>query len=99
MTLAVRVSSRASADIDEIWLRIARDSVDRADRFVDKLVTHLRTVLSASPFLGRSRDEFGEGLRSLVFQDYVIIYRVRKDAVEVIRILHGRRDLPGLLRG
>jgi toxin ParE1/3/4 len=30
------------------------------------------------------------------FEDYLVFYRVTDDALEVSRILHGARDLPGL---
>jgi toxin ParE1/3/4 len=31
------------------------------------------------------------------FQDYLIFYRIQDDRVEILRILHGARDLEGIL--
>ena len=36
------------------------------------------------------------GLRSLPLGNYIIFYRPIDDGIEVVRILHGARDLPPL---
>jgi plasmid stabilization system protein ParE len=41
--------------------------------------------------MGRTRPEFGEGVRSFVAESYVIYYRHDGDLV-IARVLHGRRD-------
>lgn len=46
----------------------------------------------------------GSGLADLrsrtlkAFGNYVVVYRVRSDAVEIVRVLHGARDLEQVLR-
>ena len=89
----IRISAEAEADLDAIWDYIANDSPTNADRFLERLVTTLTTTLSTLPFAGRSRDEFEAGLRSFPVENYIAFYRVRKDAVEIVRIIHGARDL------
>jgi toxin ParE1/3/4 len=89
----VRISAAAAIDLDEIWLHIASDSPANADRFLDRLVTTITDTLAAAPLAGRARDEFKVGLRSFPFERYLIFYRVPKDDVEIIRIIHGARDL------
>jgi plasmid stabilization system protein ParE len=37
-------------------------------------------------------------LRSILVRPYAVIYRVNDDAVEVVRVLHERRDLPTVLK-
>jgi toxin ParE1/3/4 len=96
MTL-VRISGAAADDLDEIWFYIASDSPLNADRFLDELVTSVTELLSVAPLAGRAREEFGTGLRSLPFHDYLIFYRVRDDDVDIVRIIHGRRDLHHIL--
>jgi toxin ParE1/3/4 len=49
--------------------------------------------------MGRTREELGPGLRSVLVQRYVLFYRVTTSGVEVLRILHGVRDLESLLDG
>ena len=89
----VRISADAENDLDAIWLYIANDSPLNADRFLDRLVSTLTTTLSTAPLAGRTRDEFGVGLRSFPIESYIGFYRVNKGAVEIVRIIHGARDL------
>ena len=53
-------------------------------------------MLERHPFGGRSRDELRAGLRSLLSDPYVIFYRVRDGVPEIVRVLHGRRDLDAI---
>ena len=93
MTLVV-ISDAARIDLDDIWLYIATDSPTNADRFLDRLVEVATGTLAVAPLSGREREELGEGLRSLPVESYLIFYRVKDNAVEVLRIIHGARD-PG----
>ena len=89
----VRISAEAEADLDAIWLYIANDSPINADRFLERLVTTLTTTLSTLPLAGRTREEFEAGLRSFPVESYIAFYRVRNNTVEIVRIIHGARDL------
>lgn len=82
----------ARSDLAEIWDYIADDNESRADAFVD-LIDHKFQELALQPNMGRSRDELTEGLRSFPVGKYVIFYRVMPGGVEIIRVLHGSRDL------
>ena len=50
-------------------------------------------ALAEQPGIGRRRDELAPGLRSLPVGSYVVFYRGRGDGIEVIRVLHGARDI------
>jgi len=50
-------------------------------------------LLATQPLMGRVRDELLVGLRSFPFGRYVIFYMVVEDGVDVVRVLHSRRDL------
>jgi len=88
----VRISRDARSDLDEIWLFIARDSVEAANRFIDDLTSRL-PLLAASPQMGLAREELGAGVRCHVFGRYVIYYREATPGIFVLRILHGARDV------
>jgi toxin ParE1/3/4 len=92
----VRISADAENDLDAIWLYIANDSPLNADRFLDRLVESLTKTLSTAPLAGRTRDEFGGGLRSFPIESYIAFYRVRNEVVEIVRIIHGARDLAAI---
>jgi toxin ParE1/3/4 len=90
-----RVSDAAVADLEEIWLFIAQDNPEVADRFVRTIVARF-AKLAAMPYLGRQRAELSTGLRSFPVGSYVVFYRPMDNGVEVVRVLHGARDLPPL---
>jgi toxin ParE1/3/4 len=46
---------------------------------------------------GRSRDDVEPRLRSAFASPYVVFYRISTDGVEIVRILHGRRNLVVIL--
>jgi toxin ParE1/3/4 len=50
-------------------------------------------MLEEHPLAGRGRDEIRPGLRSALSTPYVIFYRIRDNAPEVVRVLDGRRDI------
>jgi toxin ParE1/3/4 len=49
--------------------------------------------LSDFPERGRARPEIAEGARSLVVGQYLVLYRICENAAEIVRFIHGARDL------
>jgi len=96
--MAHRLSSRARADLDEIWHHIVTEggSESAADRIVD-LITFRFLLLTEWLRLGRALNELRRGLRSLPVGDYVIFYRVSRAGVVIQRVLHGRRDISRIM--
>ena len=90
-----RFSDQALEDLEDIWLHIATDDINAADRFVDTLIAKIET-LATQPTMGRARDELRESLRSFPVGNYLIFYRPIDGGVEVVRVLSGFRDLPEL---
>ena len=50
--------------------------------------------LVSNPEMGIRRNEIQEGLRSFPKAQHVIFYRILSDRIRMVRVLHGRRDLP-----
>ncbi len=90
-----RVSAGARSDLDELWLYIAQDDPEAADRYVRAIVSRFPT-LASMPRMGRARPELSPGLRSHVVGHHVIFYRLFDGGLEVVRVLDGVRDLPPL---
>ena len=89
-----RVTRRpqAEADVLEIWDYIAEDSVIDADRWVDRLDEKL-SLWATQPLMGRNRDELATGIRSLAFGRYVVFFEPLPNGIDVVRVLHGSRDI------
>jgi toxin ParE1/3/4 len=84
--------ARAKADLTEIWDYIAEDSEIQADAFINT-VDQKFLLLSEQPNLGRTRYELAKNMRSFPLGRYVIFYGVIADGIEVVRVLHGARDI------
>jgi toxin ParE1/3/4 len=90
-----RFSRRADLDLEEIALYIARDNPPRALSFAGEIRQHCHRLL-IFPAAARLRPELGEGVRISIFRNYVILYTVQDDVLEIQRIVHGARDLTDL---
>jgi toxin ParE1/3/4 len=86
----------AEADIFEVWDYIADDSIDAADRWVDQLDEKFQLIVT-QPMMGRARDELEPGLRSFPFGRYVIFYMPKGNGIDVVRVLHGARDIDAVV--
>ena len=83
---------RSRTDLGEILLYIRRDNHRAARRLLDTIDDKLQ-LLAEFPGLGQPREELARSLRSFPIGDYLLFYRPRKDGIQLIRVLHGRRDL------
>src|SRR5262249_53398917 len=78
-------------DLIEIWGYLAREASERvADRQLREIDAACSRV-NVWPYSGRKRDDLLPGVRSVPVHPYVVFYRIRDDAVEIVRVLHGRR--------
>jgi toxin ParE1/3/4 len=91
------VRPRASADLAEIWAFIAEDSIKHADKFAALIDGHFQG-LARRPQMGRSRSELAPDLRSFPVGQYVIFYLPLPKGIEIVRVLHGARDIEPILR-
>lgn len=88
----------AALDLDDIWEYIARDDVDAADRWIDKLYDSFE-ALARTPGMGHGREDLTE-YRVLFWPvgAYLIIYRAERRPIEIVAVTQGSRDIPGFLR-
>ncbi len=85
-------SPDAILDLEDIWLYIAQDDIDRADRFVDKLRAFCEGELALFPEIGAPRDYLSKGVLAFPYRNYMLYYRISKGVVQIIRIMHGSVD-------
>jgi toxin ParE1/3/4 len=87
----------AVKDLVEIGSYIAADNPAAADRLLDKIDETLG-LLAEFPGLGRAREELGRNLRCLPIGKYLLFYITIDDGIELIRVIHGARDLGRIFR-
>src|SRR5688500_10635616 len=87
----------AEADLDDVYLYIARDSADVAARFLVRVraeCNHLAEWPGSGALRGYRRPGL-EQIRSWPvkgFRNYLVFYRPIEGGIEVVRVLHGARD-------
>jgi len=93
---AITWSPEAEQDLLAIWDYVAREaSPDVADEQLRSL-DRACEALAEWPYSGRARDELLRGVRSIAVEAYVVFYRVGHSVIEIIRVLHGRRDVDAI---
>ena len=95
------LSEQAVADVDLVHAHICADNPEAADR-VEEAIFDGFDLLGRNPALGRRRQfRRYKNIRSWAvtdFTNYLIFYRELPDGsgVEIVRVLHGARDLDAL---
>ena len=74
-----------------IWKYIAADNEPAADRFFDLLHEKFRALASA-PGIGVAANHIDRGTRKFPVGEYIIYYRLGRDRILILRVLHGRRQ-------
>ena len=94
----MRLSRTAEAEFEAI------DAYSH-EQFGDEVATtymrgfgELFDLLRRHPLVGQEAFELGKGIRSLKHRSHRIFYRVEKDEVRIIRILHHAMDATRALR-
>lgn len=90
-----RLTSKAEEDLLGIWSYIAEQRPASATKLIRSFHQHF-TLLAEHPQLGQARPDIAPGLRYFPMKRYLILYRQTPDRVEVVRVVHGSRDLGAL---
>ena len=84
----------AQTDLISVVDYIAQDSPRAAEKMLDRLEKAIDR-LSTFPFLGKIPDDDElrrRNYRMLIVSKYLVFYQVKKDIVEIHRIIDGARD-------
>jgi toxin ParE1/3/4 len=92
-----RLSKLARSDLRQIWSFVAKDRPTSADDLSESFYERFH-LIARNPEVGESRPDFGSGLRLLSAGSYIIGFRPTPQRVQIVRVVHGARDLRGLFR-
>jgi plasmid stabilization system protein ParE len=92
---AFALTPSASRDIDDIFDYVLEHSgPDRALSVHARLFEACSKIASQPSFVGHARDDLAdESLRVLPILSFLVIFRPQTRPVEIVRIIHGARDL------
>jgi len=89
-------SPSARRDLHAILEHIAADNPGAALGFVERIEETCRN-LAEFPEMGALREDLAPALRAFPVAKYVILYRPAKEGADIVRVIHGARDLPSAL--
>jgi toxin ParE1/3/4 len=88
----LKLTPMAHQDLKDIGDYIAQDNLNAALSFVHRLKERC-LALAHNPGIGRKRDDISPSVRSAAEGNYLIVYRQVTNNIEVLRIIHGMRDI------
>jgi plasmid stabilization system protein ParE len=92
-----QLTPSAAGDLDAIYEHIAQDNLSAAGRMLQRFTEAFR-MLADQPGMGHLREDLtDEPFRFWSVGAYIVIYRPSTDPLEILRVVHGSRDLARLL--
>lgn len=92
------LAPKARADLFDIDAYIAERNPLAAERLIERLIQAMET-LARMPSMGRTCDDLGlPSVRRFVVEKHHIFYLIDGRGIKVVRVLHGRRDVPTVMR-
>ncbi|HUX27231.1 MAG TPA: type II toxin-antitoxin system RelE/ParE family toxin [Terracidiphilus sp.] len=100
MPSSYQFTPRAIDDLDDIWSYIAADSVDAANH-VESAIFAACASLARHPLLGSKRSEITplpvRFWAVTQYSSFIIVYRPETKPLQIVAVLHGKRDIKSLL--
>lgn len=81
-----------------MWQAVAEHNITAADRVYDRIEARLE-ILQTFPEAGVVRPNIAPDARLLIEPPYLIFYRIAPDAIQIVRVLHGARNIDAKLFG
>ncbi|MCM1056122.1 MAG: type II toxin-antitoxin system RelE/ParE family toxin [Firmicutes bacterium] len=93
--MKLRINPLVAVDLKAIKDFIAEDNTDKALETVQKIYDQFEYI-QQFPYIGvdlSKRVSFKNEYKYVVWEDYVILYKVNEDTVEIYRILNRYQDI------
>ncbi len=73
---------------------IAKDSPVYASRMIDRITSRTRQVADLPRSGGKVSEYDSDEIRELIEGAYRIIYRIKREQIDILAVIHGARHLP-----
>ncbi len=92
------LAPQAARDLVEIWRHIRNESSQRTADRVESVIRGKFAYLAGFPGGGHSRRDLTSAeVRFFAVYSYLIVYRPETKPLQIVAILHGRRDVARIL--
>jgi toxin ParE1/3/4 len=92
-------SARRDFAVIARWYVELGETEQASEKMLAALDAHCQRMAANPAELGRDRkDDLGLPVRSFAFKRYLILFRYGPGVLEVVRVVHGARDLETLLK-
>ena len=93
----VNFAQSARTDLLEVWLFIAEENLNAADRVLETIEQEAG-ILATQPLMGRARPDLAQDIRTWpTSTSYTLFYVAESDNITVVRVLHHARDVQRVL--
>lgn len=89
------LSNLADSDLDEIWTYVDADNPIAAENLL-RSITKKFELLANHKGIGTPRPKIDDSIRVFPVGRYLILFRRLDDGIEVVRVVHGARDVTKL---
>ena len=89
--MLIRWSPEAAEDLERIVAHLKEDNPEAARRVAE---TIYEGASSLKTFPNRGRPGMRLGSREMIFEPYILVYRVSGEVVEIGRVYHSAQDRP-----
>ncbi len=98
MTPRYVLSPEAAHDLVQIWLYIRQQGSEETANQVEKAIRDRMAFLSSQPDAGHFRKDLSDApVKFFPVYSYLIVYKPGTQPLQVVAVLHGRRDIPPIL--
>ena len=88
------LSEIADKDLEDIFdYTFDEFGFDQAEKYLLEIEEIFQNLI-INPQIGKKRDEIKQGLYSFPKDNHIIFYRILDNHIRIVRVLHGRRDVP-----
>ena len=92
--MKLRINPLVAQDLKSIKDYIAEDNADKALETIQEIYRQFENIQQI-PYIGdlSKRVSFKTDYKYVVWQDYVVLYKVGKEVVEIYRVVNRYRDI------
>lgn len=97
----IEYSKESKEDLIEIkqYIKYNLQEPETANKLISKIRKSIRTLEDNPEIYAIIDDDIIRKLeiRKLIVDNYIIFYRIKKDSIEIVRVMYGRRNWINLL--